>query len=133
MQWSRSFEQDSPKIIPSPWGLHCPLRVNIVIGSFKFPPQNDQNGSSHSNKQEWYCIQAYFHSRSPIGRCHNFIAGEPGACTWTISKFSNFLRWRAGVIWFCLSCPPTFTNWIRTTKVLLHSQICNETSVIKSG
>ena len=29
MQWSRSFKQDSPKIIPSPWGLHCPLRVNI--------------------------------------------------------------------------------------------------------
>jgi hypothetical protein len=28
VQWSRSFEQDSPKIIPSPWGLHCPLRVN---------------------------------------------------------------------------------------------------------
>ena len=26
MQWSRSFEQDSPKRIPSPWGLHCPLR-----------------------------------------------------------------------------------------------------------
>ena len=24
VQWTRSFEQDSPKIIPSPWGLHCP-------------------------------------------------------------------------------------------------------------
>jgi hypothetical protein len=23
VQWSRSFEQDSPKIIPSPWGLHA--------------------------------------------------------------------------------------------------------------
>ena len=28
MQWSRSFEQDSPKIIPNPWGLQRPLRVN---------------------------------------------------------------------------------------------------------
>ena len=28
VQRSRSFEQDSPKIIPHPWGLHCPLRVN---------------------------------------------------------------------------------------------------------
>ena len=27
MQWGRSFEQNSPKIIPSPWGLHCPFRV----------------------------------------------------------------------------------------------------------
>ena len=33
MQWSRSFEQDSPKIIPSPWGLHCPLRVNNHLPS----------------------------------------------------------------------------------------------------
>ena len=30
MQWSKSFEQDSPKIIPSPWGLHCPLRVKLA-------------------------------------------------------------------------------------------------------
>ena len=28
VQYSKSFEQDSSKIIPSPWGLHCPLRVN---------------------------------------------------------------------------------------------------------
>ena len=36
MQWSRSFEQDSPKIIPSPWGLHCPLRVNVGTSLEKF-------------------------------------------------------------------------------------------------
>jgi hypothetical protein len=29
VQWSRSYEQDSPKIIPSPWGLHCRLRVKV--------------------------------------------------------------------------------------------------------
>ena len=27
MEYKLNFEQDSPKIIPSPWGLHCPLRV----------------------------------------------------------------------------------------------------------
>ena len=30
VQWSRSCEQDSPKITPSPWGLHCPLRVKVA-------------------------------------------------------------------------------------------------------
>jgi hypothetical protein len=34
VQWSRSYEQDSPKIIPSPWGLHCRLRVKSHIGEW---------------------------------------------------------------------------------------------------
>ena len=34
MQWSRSLEQDSPKIIPSPWGLHCRLRVKCNCITF---------------------------------------------------------------------------------------------------
>ena len=33
VQWSRSFEQDPPKTTPSPWGIHCPLRVNHSLGS----------------------------------------------------------------------------------------------------
>ena len=58
-QWSGSFEQDSPKIIPSPWGLLCPLRVNVVRLFNMCLSEGDKAHHSNLLCKELACIHLY--------------------------------------------------------------------------